>query len=392
MFPIPINHPGHWQHFIIRNDNRSLTTEQMRQKYLKEQLLFEQYMSFIEFQQVLLSNSAAGGGPSPSQSSPLAFSLTFDDVANVTPIIGDVSDVNDWNTYFDLPTYGNPFTSVEVIGNEVKLIGGSNIIIKDSLFDQPDELGTHLLEVNDTAGCVIELEYGVFGFINNSGCINLTTVNLPLLITASDDCFGGCFSLTTIDLPSLTTAGDYCFGSVTSLTTIDLPSLTTAGDYCFDSCTSLTTINLPSLTTAGNSCFGSVTSLTTIDLPSLTTAGNNCFNSCTSLTTIDLPSLTTTGEGCFGSVTSLTTINLPSLTTAGNGCFGNCTALTTINLPSCILLGSSTGDNGVFFNVSIGNTITATFNSVLETCDGGNPDGDIQYLDSNNTVTITYVP
>jgi hypothetical protein len=384
----------------------------MRQKYLKEQLLFEQYMSFIEFQQALLSNSAAGGGPSPSQSSPLAFSLTFDDVANVTPIIGDVSDVNDWNTYFDLPTYGNPFTSVEVVGNEVKLIGGSNIVVKESLFDQPDELGTHLLEVNDTAGCVIELENNVFGGNNNSGCENLTTVNLPLLTTAGDDCFYSCFSLTTIDLPSLTTAGDYCFDS-TSLTTIDLPSLTTAGDGCFYNCTSLTTINLPSLTTAGDDCFGSCTSLTTIDLPSLTTAGDICFINCTSLTTIDLPSLTTIGDGCFNnctslttidlpllitadsncfySCTSLTTINLPSLTTAGNNCFFNCTSLTTIDLPSCILLGSSTGDNQVFNNIS-SNTITATFNSVLETCDGGNPDGDIQYLDSNNTVTITYVP
>ena len=48
---IPTNPPGHWQHFILRNDNRGLTTEQIRQKYLKEQLLFENYINFIQQQQ-----------------------------------------------------------------------------------------------------------------------------------------------------------------------------------------------------------------------------------------------------------------------------------------------------------------------------------------------------
>jgi hypothetical protein len=67
---IPTNPPGHWQHFILRNDNRGLTTEQIRQKYLKEQLLFENYISFIQQQQLLMSNAASGGGaPQTSTSS-----------------------------------------------------------------------------------------------------------------------------------------------------------------------------------------------------------------------------------------------------------------------------------------------------------------------------------
>jgi hypothetical protein len=51
-----IDHPGHWLHFIKRNDNRGLTIESMRQKYVKEQFLFEQYIGFIEYQK------AIGGG------------------------------------------------------------------------------------------------------------------------------------------------------------------------------------------------------------------------------------------------------------------------------------------------------------------------------------------
>jgi len=41
----------------------------------------------------------------------------------------------------------------------------------------------------------------------------------------------------------------------------------------------------------------------------------------------------------------------------------------------------------VFTNIA-GQTITLTIPSALMTCNGGNPDGDIQYLQANNTVTI----
>jgi hypothetical protein len=41
----------------------------------------------------------------------------------------------------------------------------------------------------------------------------------------------------------------------------------------------------------------------------------------------------------------------------------------------------------MFYNIS-GETITLTVPSALMTCNSGNPDGDIQYLQANNTVTI----
>jgi hypothetical protein len=42
-----VGHPGQWQHFIIRSDNRGLSVMEMKQKYLKEQLMYEQSMSHI---------------------------------------------------------------------------------------------------------------------------------------------------------------------------------------------------------------------------------------------------------------------------------------------------------------------------------------------------------
>ena len=171
------------------------------------------------------------------------------------------------------------------------------------------------------------MEYDAFGDDNEDGCRNLTELSLPALLIADDFAF-------------------YAMGRNMPTTTINLPLLTTANDYCFGVCRSLTTINLPSLTTAGDYCF------------------NGCIN--------------------------LKTINLPQLITADNNCFQNCVSLTTINLSSCTDLGGTVLDNQVFTGIS-GKTILATFNSLLATCNSGSPDGDIQTLVANNTVTITYV-
>jgi len=366
-----------------------------------------------------------------------ALRLTFDSIENADLLVGDSSDVNDWNTFFDLPNYGNPFTSVEVVDDEVRLFGGSDIETKFGLFsDYP-----HILEVWDYAGYIIVLGDETFGGTNYLS--NLQSVYFPEVVEIIGDssnygALGTCYDLTYAYLPkctilgacafyestqinennlilpysgitilndytfsytafstismfeNVTTVGDGCFQDCTSLTTVDLPQLTTAGYGCFAYCTSLTTIDLPQLITAVIYCFDTCTSLTTINIPQLTTAEAYSFNYCTSLTTIDLPQLITAGYGCFQDCTSLTTIDLPSLISAGSFFFANSTSLTTINIPLCTDLGGSVGDNNVF-NSIVGNTITATFNSVLSTCNSGSPDGDIQYLEANNTVTITYV-
>lgn len=235
-------------------------------------------------------------------SEPLALRLLFSNILEVGGIVGDVTDVANWNTYFDLPAYGSPFTSVEVVGNEVQLFGGSNIVIKEMLFDQPDELGTYLLEVDDAAGSVIELEYDAFGADNNSGCPNLVSVNLP--------------------------------------------EVTSVGDWCFYNADALISVNLPKVTIVS--------------------------------------------EGAFYSCDALVSISLPLATTIGDQVFSTSLLLSTISLPSCINLGSTVGDNNVF-NFITGNTITLTIPSALMTADAGNPDGDIVYLQANNTVTVVTV-
>ena len=96
------------------------------------------------------------------------------------------------------------------------------------------------------------------------------------------------------------------------------------------------------------------------------------------------------GDDGFDGCTSLITVNFPLVTSIASAAFYSCTSLTTINLSSVLTLGPTTGNDLVFEPIT-GNTITLTVPVAMETINAGSPDGDIVYLDSNNTVTINYV-
>lgn len=248
---------------------------------------------------------------------PTSLRLTFNNIENANILVGDASNVNDWNAFFDLPTSGALFTSVIVNGNEVQLYGGSSITLRVSIFSNNDSL----ISIIDELGCIVS-------------------------------------------------ADGYSFASNPVITTINLPELTYLGSDSFASnCPSLINVNLPKITSLESSCFEECSSLTSVYFP-LVVSGNsqNWFSTCTSLTTIDLPLITNVGPFTMD----------------------NCLALTTINLPSCTDLGGTVGDNSVFSNIN-GNTITLTISASLMTCNSGLPDGDIQYLQANNTVTVITV-
>ena len=197
---------------------------------------------------------------------PLALRLLWDDIAN-TPV--PANDLAAWNTFFDLPVNGNPFTSVVVDGNEVKLIGGSNINIISALFRID-----HLISIIDDINCIVSLEDSAF-----YQCNNLITAILNGVSSVTGDFqFSDCPSLITVDLPSLSSVNDYCFAYSPSLTTINAPFLVNAGYKCFSSCTSLTSISFPSLATIGDNCFEYCTSLTSVYLPSCTNLGTTVGN------------------------------------------------------------------------------------------------------------------
>ena len=126
---------------------------------------------------------------------PLGLRLGWDDIAKVP--VGDPTDVNDWNTFFNLPTNGTPFTSVEVIGNEVKLIGGANIILSIALFST----NPNIEYIND--------ESEVITYINNfvfSSCTSLNLAHLPVVTHVGNSGFEQT-ALTVIYLPLCITLG-----------------------------------------------------------------------------------------------------------------------------------------------------------------------------------------
>ena len=363
-----------------------------------------------------------------------ALRLVFDDLASIpAAVIADPTDVAQWNTFFDLPTNGTPFTKVVITGTEIRLTGGSEIYLKSGLFDDGDNVGYSLLEFVDETDCIIYVGDDAFGDDNNQGCPFLTTVFLPAVTQMCDYCFQGCNVLTTVYIPLLSNAGDGCFNSCEMVSTFNFPLLTTVGngffqycssattfnlplvslveDYGFSNCVSLQIISLPSLITAGSASFSNCP-IITINFPLLTTAGASCFNSCTSAQDFILPELLTAGDFCFGACNNVVDFNLPKLTSVGDSCFASCTdaesfdfpllttigpnafesctSVVTINIPSCTALGLTVGNDNVFLSI-VGNTITLTVPTALATVNAGNPDGDIATLAANNTETIVYV-
>lgn len=193
---------------------------------------------------------------------PVGLRMVFDDIANA-PVV-DPTNVGQWNTFYDLPTNGAVFTSAWVSGNQVTLVGGGAMTIKDGAF----ATNLDIIEIEDQSGIVIAA--GVSSF---NTCSNLTTLLFPEMLTTGDFCFQSSSSITTYDLAKLATAGENCFvgWTVASLT---LAALITGNTGCCDSST-CTTYSMPLATTLENLVFNQCLSATLIDIPLCVNLGND---------------------------------------------------------------------------------------------------------------------
>lgn len=377
---------------------------------------------------------AAGGCSTTTSTTTIApvFRLTFTDISFANTLVGDATNINDWNTYLNLPVNGTPFDSVIVTGNEVALYGGANVKIKDGAFNAGDRPPVPFLtSVIDEGGIITEIGIGAFFSqstlvtfstpnviiirtvaFSNSG---VTSINFPLLNNIEQQAFLDCVNLVTVSFNSITSLPVSCFKSCTSLTNINFPLLESIGNYCFQECSSLTSIDFPLVTYLGSQAFSdctslqsiifplivnlngiatfsntAITTLTSTNFPLLTTIGQTDFGNCTSLTSVNLPLVFSVEYYGFGECTALTNVQLPNVTYTAQRSFRNCSALTNLYMPSLLSLGATVGDNLVF-EFMTGATLTFTIPIALMTCNAGNPDGDIQYLQTNNTVTIVTV-
>jgi hypothetical protein len=123
----------------------------------------------------------------------------------------------------------------------------------------------------------------------------------------------------------------------------------------------------------------------------VTYLGANCFNACLYLTLFVGNNVSGMGNAVFIQ-TGLTFINLPSCVTMLIGVFASCPSLATVILPLCTNLGGTVGDDNVFLTINGYQPVVLTVPVALQTCDAGNPDGDIVYLLATNPFsTIIYV-
>lgn len=118
---------------------RKLEAEKQRkleEKRLQEQSLFEEY----EQQRMFMMNDrnffekhekATRGHPRVGR-----IILEFDDINNslLLPGITDYNSISDWNTFFDLPNYGNLFITIKVDGNTIFFESEDSIKLKPNLF------------------------------------------------------------------------------------------------------------------------------------------------------------------------------------------------------------------------------------------------------------------
>ena len=270
-------------------------TEAQWQARLKELYLVE--VERLTFQKLWQQGHrlGVGGGGAPAAE----FDLLLNFGANspqANPFAGTVANpalVSEWNTFFNLPAKGTPFTSVLVSGDIVILKGSTSLKIKTNLFEN----ALYIKQIVD-AGCVTEIEsYGLSQYPGST--------------------------LDYAVFPNLITIGDGAFFN-TALTVIDFPKVETVGATAFQDCFSVTTVNLPAMISCDSNSFQSID------------------------------------------------------------------AVTSIAIPSCQNLGETVDFNSVFNYVN-GRTVTLTVPAALMTCNAGGPDGDIAYLQANNSVTVITV-
>lgn len=142
--------------------------------------------------------------------------------------------------------------------------------------------------------------------------------------------------------------------------------------------------------TANSQSFRGCSNLTYFSAPILTTIGSNCFAFNSGALSYNIPLVTNIGNASFIGNGLVVSFSFPLATTLGNTIFDDCVSAVSFDLRAVTNLGGTVANNNVFRDI-IGNIITLTVPSAQMTINGGAPDGDIQYLQANNTVTVITV-
>jgi hypothetical protein len=221
-----------WQQYCQLSSILSLPLhEQVRKYNIYINEILEARTAYLQYEMVNAQSLGSGAVPVVQASQDLT--ITFSDFATVDLFLTNgVENLADWNDRLVLT--GNPYTSISVdeATYTIYLGGGSNVVLKNNVFNGNIEggngLGQDLLSIQDN-GTIIEV--GDFAF---NSADNLTIVELPVATTIGTYAFYNGTKLQYVYLPNVTAIGSYAFygafNTATSPITLYIPICLSFGE------------------------------------------------------------------------------------------------------------------------------------------------------------------
>ena len=346
------NHPGPWQQYHFRSDNKGLSIMELKSKYLHEQYLFEAELLNLQQQhQQNVFMNGGGGGSTSSPSGPILEAgakivFTANSISDVNADLGwDIESIEDWKTNA-FETVSGEITYLTVVETfsqtfEVNIGGlsGLEVRVRNNAFQN----STSINSVNPNNNPEVEViitAVGDFSFENSSityfisfKCIqvgeaafkesSLISINIGdnmSNITLNNDTFRGCSALENIGLvfSEINITGNDVFNGCTnptfSISQFGDKITNMSGVNIFKGCNLLPSVIIGSESGTftgdiGNSCFEGCTNLNSFILynaegdPGDQSIGSDVFLGCENLSSITIFNLLTlSGTGIFAGV------------------------------------------------------------------------------------------
>lgn len=204
------------------------------------------------------------------------------------------------------------------IGQQIMRITDAKNALANYLKNNTD-LATENMSINELVEAILALigQKGAYNVVQNL----LANGNSELAITdAGESSVNELDSFITREISGvytndrITKVGLYGLGGCENLTSINLPNVVTVGDSGFYNCKLLKSVNLPKLTSLGNNGFNS-TGLESINLPLCNKIGSSSFSYAKQLVSVILPLAASIPGFCFdySSVQKIDTSSVTSI-------------------------------------------------------------------------------
>lgn len=273
----------------------------------------------------------------------LNFAIEFTAISNADIMLGgDRTDVEVWNTFFDLPTNGAVFTDVEESGNMINLFGGGGMTIKDQCFSVNDAGNNYIKSVKDNSEIVKKI--GVNSFYKNTALISAEFIACSEVADGNQNAVGAFAAcpLVTAKFHALKVVSLGMFASTrVTDTSLEIPNAIEIKGYAFYSVATLINPVFPKVVTVtGGGSFGNCSGLANPSFPELERFdGDATFNPTTAMNQPTFPKLKYIGTSVFCNST-IRVVDWPLVEEVADYAFAYSDAAKSLNFPACRKIGA----------------------------------------------------